>query len=40
MTRDYTGLQGMTGVTGGDKELQGVTGDYMRLQGVKRGFRG
>ena len=37
MTREYGGLQG---VTGGYKGLQGVTGGYKRLQGVTGGDKG
>ena len=37
MTREYRGLQG---VTGGYKGLQGVTGGYKGLRGVTSGDRG
>ena len=37
MTREYGGLQG---VTGGYKGLQGVTGGYKRLKGVTGGDKG
>ena len=37
MTKEYTGLQG---VTGGNKGLQRVTGGYKGLQGVTGGDKG
>ena len=37
MTREYRGLQGLTG---GYKGLQGVTKGYKGLQGVTRGYKG
>ena len=46
-TRDYRGLQGLTGgysilqeVTGGDKEFHGLTGGYKWLQEVTRDDKG
>ena len=46
MTREYRGLQGVTGgyrglqgVTGGYKGLQGVTGGDKGLQGVTKDYR-
>ena len=34
------GIQGLQGVTRGDKGLQGVTRRYKGLQGVTKGYRG
>ena len=34
------GIQGLQGVTGGEKGLQGVTKGYRGLQGVTWGYKG
>ena len=40
MTLEYSGLQGVAGVTRGYRGLQGVTRGYRALQEVTRGYRG